>query len=68
MLNAGDVPRLFDQNRIFASLEIKLNKRFSFECGYLNLLQPVTDDIFYERHIIRSTLFHRIGNKQSFRN
>jgi len=68
MLNAGDVPRMLDQNRIFASLEIKLNERFSFECGYLNLLQPVTDDIYYERHIIRSTLFHRIGNKQSFRN
>jgi len=60
MLNAGDVPRLFDQNRIFASLEIKINDRFSYECGYLNLIQPVTDDVYYERHIIRSTLYHRI--------
>jgi Protein of unknown function (DUF2490) len=63
MLNTGDVPRLFDQNRIFASLEIKLNERFSFESGYLNLIQPVTDDVYYERHIIRSTLRHTINAK-----
>jgi hypothetical protein len=60
MLNAGDVPRLFDQNRIFVSLEIKLNEHVSFESGYMNLIQPVSDDLFYERHIIRSTLRHRI--------
>jgi hypothetical protein len=64
MLNSGDVPRLFDQNRLFASLEIKFNDHWSFESGYLNILQPITDKVFYERHVIRSTLHHRIGFKQ----
>jgi len=63
MINTGDVPRLFDQNRFFTSLEIKLNEHWSFESGYLHLIQPITDGLFYERHIIRSTLHHRIGVK-----
>ena len=63
MLNSGDVPRLFDQNRLFASLEIKFNDHWSFESGYLNIIQPITDDVFYDRHVIRSTLHHRIGFK-----
>ena len=63
MLNSGDVPRLFDQNRLFASLEIKFNNHWSFESGYLNIIQPITDDVFYDRHVIRSTLHHRIGFK-----
>jgi len=63
MLNSGNVPRSFDQNRIFASLEIKLNNHWSFESGYLNIIQPITDDVFYERHVIRSTVYHRIGFK-----
>jgi len=63
MLNSGDVPRFFDQNRLFAALEIKLNNHWSFESGYLNIIQPITDDVFYNRHVIRSTLHHRIGFK-----
>ncbi len=65
MLNTGDVPRLFDQNRMYASLEIKLNDQWSFESGYLNLIQPKTDIVFFERNIIRSTLYHRIDVRKN---
>lgn len=61
MLNSGDVLRVFDQNRIFAALEMKLNNHWSIESGYLNLIQQVSDDVFSERHVIRTTLYHRIG-------
>jgi len=63
MLNSGDVIRIFDQNRIFAALEMKLNNHWSIESGYLNLIQQATDNIFSERHVIRTTLYHRIGFK-----
>lgn len=63
MLNSGDVARVFDQNRIYASLEMRLNNHWSIESGYLNLIQQVTDDVFSERHVIRTTLYHRIGVK-----
>ncbi len=65
MLNSGDVVRVFDQNRIFASLEMRLNNHWSIESGYLNLIQQVTDDIFSERHVIRTTLYHRIGIRKN---
>lgn len=63
MLNSGDVLRVFDQNRIFAALEMKLNNHWSVESGYLNLIQQATDNILSERHVIRTTLYHRIGFK-----
>ena len=63
MLNSGDVARVFDQNRIFASVEMKLNNHWSIESGYLNLIQQVSDDVFSERHIIRTTIYHRLGFK-----
>jgi hypothetical protein len=63
MLNSGDVLRVFDQNRIFAALEMKLNNHWSIESGYLNLIQQATDDVFSERHVIRTTIYHRIGFK-----
>lgn len=65
MINSGDVPRLFDQNRLFASLEIRLNNHWSFESGYLNIIQPITDDVFYNRNVIRSTLHHRIDIRKN---
>ncbi len=61
MLNTGDVPRAFDQNRIYCALEVKLSNRWSLESGYLNILQPVNDDNYLIRNVIRTTLFHRIS-------
>ncbi len=63
MLNSGDVARVFDQNRVFASLEMKLNNHWSIESGYLNLIQQVSEVVFSERNIIRTTLYHRVSFK-----
>jgi Protein of unknown function (DUF2490) len=60
MLNSGDVARTFDQNRAFGSLEFNINKKWSLETGYLYLIQQIADNTFSERHIIRTTLYHRI--------
>jgi hypothetical protein len=61
MINTGDVPRAFDQNRIYCGLELKLNDHWSIESGYLNIIQPRNDDEYFVRNIIRTTLHHRIG-------
>jgi Protein of unknown function (DUF2490) len=63
MLNTGDVPRAFDQNRLSGSLEYQFNQRWSIESGYINILQPKTDTEYYDRHVIRTTLYHRIGGR-----
>jgi len=60
MLNSGDVKRTFDQNRVSLSLEYKLNKHWSIESGYLNQIQQIASDKFILRHVIRTTLYHRI--------
>jgi hypothetical protein len=61
MLNTGDVPRIFDQNRLSGSLEYQMSDRWSIESGYVNLIQPITDSEFYERHVIRTTIYHKLG-------
>lgn len=60
MLNTTTGVRTFDQNRIFISLEKALSPKVSLEIGYLNLLQPGATDDYYDRHVIRTTLHHRI--------
>ncbi len=64
MLNSGDVPRPFDQNRFYASLEIKLSERWSIESGYLNLIQPKTESEYFMRNIVRSTVYHRMDARR----
>lgn len=61
MINTGDVPRAFDQNRLSSSLEYQFNKRWSIESGYINILQPKSDTEYYDRNVVRTTLYHRIG-------
>jgi hypothetical protein len=63
MINTGDVPRAFDQNRISASLEYQFNKKWSVESGYINILQPRTDSEYYDRHVIRTTLYYRLEQR-----
>lgn len=60
MIHSGDVARAFDQNRLFASFELKLTDHWSIESGYLNLIQQTNGNTFSERHIIRTTVYHRI--------
>jgi hypothetical protein len=63
MLNTGDVPQAFDQNRLSGSLEYQFNKRWSLETGYINILQPKADSEYYDRNVIRTTLHHRMGSR-----
>jgi hypothetical protein len=63
MLNSGDVIRTFDQNRAFGAFEFELNKNWSIESGYLFLIQQISDNTFSERHIVRTTVYHRLGVK-----
>ncbi len=65
MFNTGNVPHSFDQNRVFASLEHRFNNHWSVETGYLNLFQPRNDDGYYDRHIIRVTVHHRVDYRRS---
>ena len=61
MVNTGDVPRTFDQNRIYCGLELKLNDHWSIESGYLNIIQPKNDEEFIVRHVVRTTVYHRVS-------
>ena len=64
LINAGHsiVLNTFDQNRFYAGINSDITKNISFEIGYLNWFQKrVTDADYYNRHILRFTLSHRIN-------
>ena len=67
MFNFGKniVKNVFDQNRIYISLNYPMNKNLAFEAGYLNWFQqrPSGTD-FYNRDIIRFSVFHTINLKK----
>lgn len=63
MFNLGNkiVKNVFDQNRIYTALNYKLNKSFAVELGYMNWFQQKTSgNEFYDRSIIRFSIFHNI--------
>jgi len=60
MVNTGDAPFTFDQNRVYAGLEYRFSKHWSVETGYLNIFQSRTDDSYYIRHTIRVTVYHKL--------
>ncbi|MRX40965.1 DUF2490 domain-containing protein [Flavobacterium sp. LC2016-23] len=54
----------FDQNRIYAALRYHFNPNIGLELGYLKSFQRRSSGIdFYDRDIIRLTLYHRINRK-----
>ena len=67
MFNFGKniVKNVFDQNRIYIGLNYPMNKNLAFEAGYLNWFQqrPSRTD-FYNRDIIRFSVFHTINLKK----
>lgn len=67
MFNFGKniVKNVFDQNRIYIGLNYPMNKNLAFEAGYLNWFQqrPSGTD-FYNRDIIRFSVFHTINIKK----
>lgn len=51
---------IFDQNRIYASGEFTINKRWAFEAGYIYIYQQrYARDEFLARHVLRLSLLHR---------
>lgn len=54
----------FDQNRIYAALRYHLNPNIGLELGYLKSFQRRASGVdFYDRDIIRFTVYHRINRK-----
>ncbi len=63
MINTGKniIYNQFDQNRIYAGVEHEINKNLSLEFGYLRWYQQKSTGYqFYNREIIRLTLYHKI--------
>jgi len=66
MVNAGKniIYNQFDQNRIYIGIERDFSKSISFELGYINWYQQtVSGNHFFNRDIIRLTLYHRLKLK-----
>ncbi len=67
MLNVGSkiVKNTFDQNRIYVALNYKLNKSYAVELGYMNWFQQQKSGTdFYNRDILRLSIFHTIDLKK----
>jgi hypothetical protein len=63
MLNAGKniTYNIFDQNRIYVALNYNITPNLRLETGYLNWYQQrASGNSFYNRDIIRFTVFHKI--------
>ncbi|MDW8393925.1 MAG: DUF2490 domain-containing protein [Chitinophagales bacterium] len=54
---------VFDQNRFFAGLSYDVLRNLNFEAGYMNLFQEKSNGHFYNRDILRLTVFHTIDLK-----
>lgn len=68
MFNAGGniVNNVFDQNRIYAALQLVHSKNWATEVGYMNWYQqrPSGND-FFNRNILRVTVLHTIQLKKN---
>ena len=54
----------FDQNRFYAALRYHFNPNVGLEIGYLKSFQRRSSGVdFYDRDIIRMTLYHKINRK-----
>lgn len=67
MFNLGRkiIKNTFDQNRIYLAVNYKLNNLYAVELGYMNWFQQLKSGIdFYNRDILRFSLFHIINFKK----
>lgn len=67
MINGGEniVKNTFDQNRIYAAVQYGVNKNIALELGYLNSFQQRASGVdYFNRDIIRFTIFHKIKINQ----
>lgn len=66
LLNHGEDNKknTFDQNRIYGALRYHFNPNIGLELGYLKSFQRRASGVdFYDRDIIRFTVYHRIDRK-----
>ena len=55
------IKNTFDQNRIYTAIHYGLNKNLALELGYLNSFQRRASGVdFFDRDIIRLSIFHKI--------
>lgn len=60
----NDRDNVYDQNRIYASLEHALSKSLSLETGYIYIHQHRLGQAeYYQRHVLRLSLIHRVAFK-----
>lgn len=67
MFNVGNkiVKNTFDQNRIYVAFNYKINNSYAVELGYMNWFQQQKSGIdFYNRDILRLSIFHSIDLKK----
>lgn len=62
-LNAGRniVMNIFDQNRLYGGIGIDLTRDVFVEAGYLNWFQQRPNSEFFNRDILRFTVFHKVN-------
>lgn len=68
MFNVGKkvVKNTFDQNRVYLALNYKINDSYAVEMGYMNWFQQQKTGVdFYNRDILRFSLFHIIDLKKN---
>ena len=61
MIHNGDVSKTFDQNRIYGGVEYYFHPNLSLEAGYQGQYQAGSGDKYYDRHILRMSLNHKIN-------
>lgn len=55
------IKNTFDQNRIYATTDFYLSKKFTLETGYIYIFQQrFGEDEFFKRHVIRLSVLHKI--------
>jgi len=68
MFNAGKniIYNTFDQNRIYGALQVGFNNNLAIELGYLNSFQQRVNGVdYFNRNIIRLSIFHKINLKKT---
>lgn len=61
-LNAGKkvVKNTFDQNRLYMALNLQATHQLACEIGYMQYLQQRSNGAYFDRDILRITLFHKL--------
>lgn len=64
-LNVGNkiVKNVYEQNRLYGGIAVDALPDLTFELGYLNWFQQRPNGDFYNRHILRFTVFHNVRLK-----